>query len=205
MKKYISILVLVIVALLLIGWSRGTFRTSNEPIDLGQEWHKGNPEAKVQLIEYSDFQCPSCAFYEPIVQQLITDLEDQIYFTYRHFPLRSIHFNADLAARAAEAAGVQKKFWEMHDLLFENQSEWANNDARKHFEGYALELNLDLDQFNKDIDSNEIKDKVKNQEKSALSMGALGTPTFFVNGDMISPNPQTLDEFKLIINQYQEK
>ena len=118
---------------------------------------------------------------------------------YRHFPLRNIHPNADLAARAAEAAGRQGKFWEMHDLIFEHQKEWADQkDARELFVQYAQSLNLDIEQFWVDVDSSEIKDKIDIDSKSGLNFEVNATPTFFLNGEKLQ-NPRNYEEFKSLI------
>src|SRR3989338_2093696 len=106
------------------------------------DWVKGNKEAKVTLIEYSDFQCPACGAYYPVVKQLNEEVGDKIVIAYRNFPLRQVHQNAQIAAQAAEAAGKQGKFWEIHDMLFENQKEWSSYvNAKEIFIKYAQSLN----------------------------------------------------------------
>src|SRR3989344_987246 len=163
------------------------------------DWSKGNQEAKVILIEYSDFQCPACGTYYPVIRELFQEFNKDIVFVYRHFPLRNIHPNADLAARAAEAAGRQGKFWEMHDLIFEHQKEWADQkDARELFVQYAQSLNLDREQFLVDVDSSEIKDKIDIDYKSGLNFKVNATPTFFLNGEKLQ-NPRNYEEFKSLI------
>lgn len=165
------------------------------------EWTRGPESAPVTLIEYSDLQCPACKFYQPILKQLVEKYPDKLRFVYRHFPLRSIHKNADLAARHAEAAGKQGKFWEFHDLLFENQTSWANEgNPRTAFERYAGQLGLNLDQLKQDADSQTAKDAVKADERGALAAGVKATPTFFLNGKRIQ-NPGTLDEFAKLIDE----
>lgn len=162
---------------------------------------KGNKDAKVVLMEYSDFQCPACKSYYPIIRQLVTEFGGEIAFVYRHFPLTSIHPNAEFAARAAEAAGKQGKFWEMHDLLFEKQGEWASsNDIVKIFADYAILLTLDKEKFDTDWRSKEIKNLVSAQRVHAVKSGLSGTPSFFLNGEQIQ-NPASLDEFRNIIKQ----
>jgi len=164
------------------------------------DWTKGNSEGKVTLIEYSDFQCPACGAYYPLLKKLNEDLKDKIHFGYRHFPLTQIHKNAEPSAYAAEAAGKQGKFWEMHDKLFENQSEWSElSDARPTFIGYAESLGLDKARFESDMASGEVKDKVAKDNLSALSAKVNATPTFFLNGRKLQ-NPRTYDDFVQIIN-----
>lgn len=158
---------------------------------------KGNENAKIELIEYSDFQCPACGAYYPYVKQITEEFSGQIRFAYRHFPLRQ-HKNAELAGRAAEAAGKQNKFWEIHDLLFENQQTWSNSDkAGDIFTVFAAKLDLDVEKFGADINSKEVKDKVADDLKSGLSIRVNATPTFILNGKLLNPNqisPQALRE-----------
>ncbi|MEK7193318.1 MAG: thioredoxin domain-containing protein [Patescibacteria group bacterium] len=159
-------------------------------------WVKGNAEAKVTLIEYSDFQCPACGTYYPIVKKLLEDYGDRIRFVYRHFPLRQIHKNADIAAQAAEAAGVQGKFWEMHNAIFEHQRDWSeSSDAKKMFIEYATTIGLDEDQFLKDLGNKTAKEKIDEDLQSGLSAGVNATPSFFLNGQKM-PQPKGLDDFK---------
>lgn len=159
---------------------------------------KGNPEARLTLVEYSDFQCPACGAYFPLVKQLSEEFGAQLRLIYRHFPLQQ-HPHAELAARAAEAAGKQGQFWEMHDLIFENQSSWSNlRNAESVFEEYAESLGLNLEQYRIDVDSKEVKEKVKEDYLSGLRSGVNSTPTFFLNGVQIQ-NPRSYDEFRNII------
>jgi protein-disulfide isomerase len=165
-----------------------------------EDWVRGNPAAKVILIEYSDLQCPACAFYYPVLKKLEEEFGDKLAVVYRHFPL-PIHQNAKPAAYAAEAAGRQGKFWEMHDLIFENQKEWKDrrdiNDAMK---GYAQRLNLNTDQFTADFASKEIREKVEVAYRSAIRLGLNSTPTFFLNGKKIS-NPRNYEDFRNMLLQ----
>ena len=118
---------------------------------------------------------------------------------YRHFPLSQVHSNADTAARASEAAGNQGKFWEMHDKLFETQKTWSNQgNAEDIFAGYAEGLGLDVERFRNDIDSKEVKDRVRDDSQSGVRAGINSTPTFFINGEQIV-NPRNLDEFRNVI------
>ena len=164
------------------------------------DWLEGNKDSKTIVVEYGDYQCPACAAYHTLTKQLATDFKDKIALVYRNFPLREIHKYADLSAQTAEAAGKQGKFWEMHDLLYENQKTWAeSNDAKTIFLGYAKSLDLNMDQFQKDLDSDSIKNKIEADLQSGIKAGIQGTPTFFINGKSIV-NPQSYDEFKNLIN-----
>ena len=165
------------------------------------DWTRGSADAPVTLIEYSDFQCSACASYHPVLEQLTAELGPQLQFVYRHFPLRSIHKKADLAGAAAEAAGNQGKFWEMHNKIFENQSKWANaRNADEIFISYAQILGLNLDQFKIDLESRVVRDRVDAGYDEALSLGLNSTPTFFVNGKKIV-NPRGFEAFRDLLIQ----
>ncbi len=177
--------------------------STGETIDLpvvATDLIKGNREAKVTLIEYSDFQCPACASYQPIVKQLSEEYKDRVSFVYRNFPLRAIHKNAGPAAQSAYAASLQGKFWEYHDLLFENQTTWAEEpDPKALFEEYAQRLDLDMDKFKEDLNSTSTQTFIRNQEAQGNQIGVNSTPTFFLNGARIQ-NPRGIDEFKALID-----
>lgn len=164
------------------------------------DWVKGAPltEAKVTLIEYADFQCPACGAYYPFVKQLGQEFKN-LAIIFRHFPLPQ-HSNARAAAQAAEAAGKQGKFWEMHNLLFDNQDTWAgSNFAVETFNAYAQTLGLNMEKFKTDFNSAEAKTKIEADYQSGSSE-IDGTPTFFLNDKKIQ-NPQNYDEFRNIIQQ----
>ena len=157
---------------------------------------KGNEEADISLVEYSDFQCPACKQAYPVVEQIVENYGNQFSFEYRHYPLRSIHPNAQLAAQAAEAAGVQGKFWEMHDMLFDNQSEWSRSfNPTKNFKDYAEELGLNVDRFEFDLKSDEVIAKVDADEAEAQSLQLPGTPSFVVNGEV-----STFEDFMAMLD-----
>lgn len=164
------------------------------------DWVTGSTTtAKMVLVEYSDLQCPACAAYEPIVKAVIKEFPNDLAFVYRHFPLITIHRNADYAAGAAEAAGKQGKFWEMHDLLFEKQRDWENDpDALKLFSEYAKTLGLDVELFKTDTISIETRQKINESYRGGIRAGVKGTPTFFLNGKMIQ-SPRSEEEFKTLI------
>jgi protein-disulfide isomerase len=160
---------------------------------------KGTQNAAAILIEYSDFQCPACTRYHSFVNQAMEEFGSEIQVVFRHFPLTQIHPNAELAARAAEAAGKQGKFWEMHDLLFDLRDEWSNEaNPQDFFLEYAQSLNLDIEEFKTDLDSPEVKDKVTQDYQSGLQLGVNATPTFFLNGTKLQ-NPRTYEEFKTLL------
>lgn len=160
----------------------------------------GPKNAPLQLVEYADFQCPSCRAYYPVVKQLQQEFKGKLLFVYRYFPLSSIHHNAVNAAAAAAAANKQGKFWEMHDKLFETQDDWAaSTNARVTFVTYAQQLGLNTDQFKKDFDDPTIEKSIKNSEQNALDLGLQGTPTFFLNGKELAL-PNGYDAFKKLLS-----
>ncbi len=157
------------------------------------------PSASVTLVEFSDFQCPACGAYYPVVTQVVKDFKDNLTFVYRNFPLTDLHPNAMLAAQAAEAAGLQGKYWEMHDLLFSKQSDWsASASVRDIFAGYATTLGMNADQFKKDIDSDTVKKKIAQDISDGNTLGITGTPTFYLDGVKLD-NPATLADFEALI------
>lgn len=163
------------------------------------DWSKGPDDAKATLVEYSDFQCPACASYFPLLKRAADDFKDDLRLIYRHYPIRQAHKNAELAAQAAEAAGRQGKFWEYHDRLFDFQTLWSEEgDAKALFNQYALDLGLDGGRFLADLESSEVKDKVTGDYQSGLRLGVNATPTFFLNGTRIQ-NPASYESLKSLI------
>ena len=162
----------------------------------------GKGTTGVTLVEYGDFQCPSCASYFPMIQQIKQKYGDQITFQFRNFPLSEIHPHAVQAARSALAADKQGKFWEYHDLLYQNQTSWSNsNDAQGIFDGYAEELGLNMDQFRTDRASDEVNRIVQADRAEAQRQGFTSTPTFVLDGKKLEPNPTSLDDFTTKIDE----
>jgi len=153
---------------------------------------KGNPDGKDIVIEFADFQCPSCAAFSTVLNQFVEENRDTVKFIMKYFPLVSIHKNAMNAAYAAEAASKQGKFWEMHDLLYSRQTEWAELDNVKEvFLGYAQELGMDSEKFGNDYLSTEVRSVVRDDLTFALKLGLNSTPTIFINGKKYT-GPATL-------------
>lgn len=192
----------------------GVYKLVNQPVqtDFPQtkqlkltDHVKWSSDKKNVLVEYSDFQCPACQNAHNILKTIEAsgsadfEITKKVTFVYRHFPLSQIHNKANVAAYAAEAAGKQNKFWEMTDLLFDNQQTWkeSNNPQQEDFVNYAKELKLDVDQFKKDSDSSEVKNRVAEDLKDADQMGINSTPTFFLNGQKVNVN--FYDEFKTML------
>lgn len=159
-------------------------------------------DTSVTLIEYADFQCPVCASFHPIMNQIKEKYGDQITIQFRHFPLSEIHPNAVLAARASMAAYNQGKFWEYHDVLFENQTTWsASSNAQTFFESYAEQLSLDMNRFRTDIASSETNSLVQADRAEAQRKGYSGTPTFELDGKKLDPSPTSIEDFSAKIDE----
>ncbi len=165
---------------------------------------KGVSNALVTLVEYSDFQCPACAAFYPIVKRLLDEpeLKDSLRVVYRNFPLPArIHAHAQLAAQASEAAALQGKFWEMHDVLFEQQQAWSalsSAAVRERFMAFAKDIGLDVARFSDDLDSSAVKARVLEQYAAGERSGVSSTPSFFVNGNRM-PHPASYEEFKAFL------
>lgn len=155
----------------------------------------------VEILKYSDFSCPACESFVPMEEQLKREFGDMVEITYKHFPLSGFQFSR-LAAHSAEAAREQGKFDEMHDLIFENQAEWSRGNAREHFESYAEQLDLDMEQFRQDVESEEIAERVENDRQEGMRRTVRSTPSFFVNGRKLQQNPQNYEQFKSIVELY---
>lgn len=162
---------------------------------------KGEGKSGVTLVEYADFQCPYCAQYHPLISQVAEKYKEQIKFQYRHLPLLQVHKHAFAAARASEAADKQGKFWEMYDLIFQNQQTWSvSNDATKIFEQYATQLGLNLTKYKKDAASPEVNDIINADiAEFKKTKEAMSTPTLFLDGKKIQAT--TLEEFSKLIDE----
>lgn len=173
------------------------------------DWIQGLPDAKVTLLVYSDFQCPYCAQFDPVVDQLLKSNPQDFRLVFRHFPL-PYHNNALLTAQAAEAAGKQGKFFEMKTLLFANQTTWASlpeTELRAWLDEQAATLALDADQFAADLEDQALKDKIQNSFNIGYQAGVNGTPFFLVNGSHYqgSFDPQSILEYaKFSENKFKE-
>lgn len=154
--------------------------TARLTLPVGERDHvRGVASAPVTLVEYGDYECPHCGRAYPIVKQVQQPLGPRLRFVFRNFPLRESHPHAQRAAEAAEAAGAQGKFWEMHDRLFERQ--FALDDAS--VAEYARELGLDVARFRRELERRVYEPRVREDFRSGVMSGVNGTPTFFINGE----------------------
>lgn len=204
-KRFLSIIAAII--LLFVGIAFFNSRSSDDNqsnSNVTSSNHvKGGENAKVSIVEFGDFQCPSCYQYYPIVSEVIEEYGDQISFQFRHLPLTNIHPNAYAAARAAEAAGKQGKFWEMYDELFNgsNWSTWTNsNSPQSIFDGYAKKIGLNEEQYKKDFASDAVNQIVRADMKEAEKQKFTSTPSFMINGEKVNSIPMSLEGFKAVID-----
>lgn len=165
-----------------------------------EPWGMGNPDAALRIVEFGDYQCGACGYYHPIVKAVMEEFGDRVYFEFRHFPLPSHPF-ARTAARAAEAAGRQGKFWEMHDLIMTNQAEWAGGIPTNVFLQYARRLGLNDVQFQQDLRIAEIQDRIEKDFQSGVQLNLRSVPSFFFNGELVQ-NPPNVDGFKEMVRGY---
>ncbi len=164
----------------------------------------GNPAAKVTVIEYGDYQCPACGAWSPIYAELIKDYGDRVLFAFRNFPLYQIHPNAQISSEAAEAAGLQGKFWEMHDMLYAKQTDWADTPTgsvvANYFDKYAAALGLNVSKFNADLNSAAVQNKIQTDVSGGNAAQIDHTPTFFLNLTQIA-NPANYLDFKSVLDK----
>lgn len=158
------------------------------------------PSATVSLVEFGDYECPACGVYNPLVKQILTDFAGKIRYAFRNYPLPQ-HKNAPISSYAVEAAGLQGKYWQMHDKVFETQDTWANSsDPTSIFVAFAKDLGLDVTKFTSDINSTEVKNKVQADTNDGNTIKLTETPTFYLNGEKISLNG-TYEQLKNLIEQ----
>lgn len=163
------------------------------------DWTEGSQTAPVQLVEYSDLQCPACGFYAPWVKQLREEFGDKIGVTYRHFPLRQVHKNAQISAQVAEAAGLQGKFWPAVDGIFDKQKVWSEQiSPRASLLEIVKTTGVNMIKLEADIDTEVVRNKIEQQYQSGLRSGVEGTPSFYLNGEKIK-NPQSYADFQKLI------
>lgn len=199
----VSLIIVLLFGYYFYATSTAPVSTTTEPVVITQTDHvRGAKDGKVTLVEFGDFQCPACAAFEPIVRQVMADNKDTVKFSFRHFPLTQIHKNALLAAKASEAAGLQGKFWEMHDILYDKQDEWGEAlNAREFIMIYANTLKLDAKKFTTDLESKVLEDKILAEFREGMKLGVQGTPTFFLNGKKIEDTPRNLADFNKLIKE----
>jgi protein-disulfide isomerase len=162
----------------------------------------GNASAPVTLEEFGDFQCPPCGMLHPILDGFAKEFgPSKLRIIFREYPLVPTHVHALAAARSAEAAGLQNKFWEMHDMIYEHQNDWNTaEDVRPIFSGYAKAIGLDVIQFERDVAGNTVEQRIFLDGKRAHALGVKGTPTVFLNGREVPFASLAPEKLKALIN-----
>src|SRR3989344_1879386 len=201
-KRFLLVLVAIAVGLGAIFFFTKDKSTSTSSGAQPSNHVKGGGTKNVTLVEYGDYQCPACGAFYPILNHVYDKYQNDIHFQFRNFPLTSIHPNAFVSARAAEAADKQGKFWEMYSKLYENQQAWsASNSPNSYFEQYASDLGLDVNKFKQDLLSSEVNALINADIKEATKLGADSTPTFVLEGKKIDQNPRDLESFSKLIDE----
>lgn len=204
-----AVIVLVLVTAGIVGIAMGskgsktsTVKTSSDTVAINDaDWSAGPKDAKVTLLEYSDYQCPACGFYYPLLKRLQGEFAGRLRFVYRNYPLRTVHKNSQLASQAAEAAGPQNKFWEMHDYLFEHQNDWSDlGNPTETFVGYAKDLGLDTQKFAADLKSSAVQQSIDEDVASGDALRVDSTPTFFLQGKRVGNPPPNYDALKKLVD-----
>ena len=198
----VGVIFFALFALLIYKTNSGSQAVADPNLLIGQlSYMTGTKDAKVNIVEFGDYQCPACAYASPIIQQLIDAYKDNpnVNFVFRNFPLPQ-HSNAMVSAEAAEAARVQGKFLEMSAMLYDRQNEWSGNSkALEIFAKYAQELGLDVKAFTDSVSKNEFKDAINKDRSDGQALGVNSTPTFFINGEKVAGIPG-FEEFKELID-----
>lgn len=212
-NRFVMVLVVLVIGFGGILWFNKKKDTSSSSNTAALTNHvKGGNKKNVTLIEYGDFECSACYYFEPVIKQVFEKYKDDIQFQFRNFPLPQIHQQAMAGHRAAEAAARQGKFWEMHDILFERahqqteegklvNGEWvAASSPQPFFEQYAKLIGLDLEKFKIDMKSPEVNDAINADVAEGKKLGLTGTPSFILDGKKID-SPNDLAGFSKLIDE----
>ena len=212
MKRYLPFVIVLGVALVTLGGGAVLYRAKlpqvknipdTQSVSAGSDSSahiRGKPDAPVTLEEFADFQCPPCGQFAPFAEELLKEYNSRLRVVFRNFPLPG-HEHAREAALAAEAAGFQGKFWEMHDTLYREQLAWSKApNARELFESYAGTLGLNMEQFKKDMDSDKARERVDSDHALGDSLGIKVTPTLFINKRPVEQQQKNPDGLRAAIN-----
>src|SRR5881397_2605752 len=200
MKRYLPFVIVVAAALVALGSGAMLYRAKRPQLqaipatnsvagktDTESMHIRGNPDAPVTLEEFGDFQCPPCGSFAAFAEELLKEYDSRVRLIFHSFPL-SAHEHAREASLAAEAAGLQGHFWEMHDVLYREQEAWSKApNARELFESYAGTIGLNLDKFKKDMDGEQARARVDADHQRGESLGINITPTLFINNQPLDP------------------
>ena len=212
MKRYLPFIIVVCVALITFGSGAMLYRSKRsqvknipdtQSVATGNDASahiRGKPDAAVTLEEFGDFQCPPCGQFAAFAEELLKEYDSRLRVVFRNFPLPG-HEHAREAALAAEAAGFQGKFWEMHDTLYREQLNWSKApNTRELFESYAGTLGLNMEQFKKDMDGDKARERVDSDHALGDSLGIKVTPTMFINKRALEQQEKTPEGVRAAIN-----
>src|SRR6266545_8150906 len=218
MKRYLPFVIVAAVALATLGSGAMLYRAMRPQVlsmpenrSLGgksgtESMHiRGNPDAPATLEEFADFQCPPCGNFAGFTEELLKQYDSRLRIVFRNFPL-ALHEHAREAALAAEAAGLQGRFWEMHDVLYREQETWSKApNVRELFESYAGTIGLDLGKFKKDMDGEQARARLEADRQRGESLGIQITPTLFINNQPLDPKDKNPEGIRAEINAALEK
>jgi protein-disulfide isomerase len=213
MKRYLPFVIVVGVALVTFGSGAMLYRVKHSQLQAipedkalsansgSESMHiRGNSDAPVTLEEFGDFQCPPCGSFAAFAEELLKEYDSRVRIVFRNFPLAA-HEHAREASLAAESAGLQGRFWEMHDVLYREQAAWSKApNARELFESYAGTIGLNVDQFKKDMDGEQAKARVDSDYARGESLGIKLTPMLYINGQPVDPKDKNPEGVRAAIN-----
>jgi protein-disulfide isomerase len=205
MKRYLPFVIIAAVLVAAVGGGFMMFRSAQPQSPTTPTLAGGSvatSKGVVTIDEYGDYQCPPCGALHPIIKTLKGEYGDRIQFAFHHFPLTQIHSHALDASYAAAAAGLQGKFWEMHNLLYENQSVWSEvGDFRPIVIDFARKIGLDVQRFTRDMDGLQVVTVVSEDTQLGNLLGVNSTPTIFINGQLIANDNLTVEGLRKEINR----
>ena len=212
MRRYLPFIIVVVVGLAALASGTMLYRAKRPVVltiskelapkktDAGSIHIRGPADARVTLEEFGDFQCPPCGKLAGPIKEIEHDFDPHVRVIFHHFPLIN-HQHARAAAMAAEAAGMQRKFWEMHDLLYREQAIWSKaTDVQPLFSSYAGMLGLNVEQFKKDMESETAKERVDADQKRGTALGVQNTPTVFLNNRAVAPPDLAPDRLRAAVS-----
>jgi len=211
MRRYLPFIIVVTVAVATLAGGTALYHAKRPPeLTISNELSlkkdaesglhiRGSADAPITLEEFGDFQCPPCGLLSGPIKQIEHEFAPKVRVIFHNFPLAT-HQHARTAACAAEAAGLQGKFWQMHDLIYQQQKEWSKaTDAQPLFNSYAGILGLDLERFKKDLASEQVQERVNADQKRGTALGVQNTPTIFMNNKAIAPTDLAPDRLRLVV------
>ena len=213
MKRYLPFVIVAVIALATLGSGAMLYRAKRPQLltipedkvlsgkgDAESMHIRGSPDAPVTVEEFGDFECPPCGNFAGFADTLVKEYDPRLRIIFRNFPLQN-HHHAREASLAAEAAGLQGHFWEMHDVLYREQAVWTKaSNMRELFESYAGMIGLNLDQFRKDMDGEKARARVDSDRKRGDSLGIQVTPTLFINNRQLDPKDKNPEGIRAVIN-----